>query len=598
MDYRQQIENAASFGDILDVFLALFPGVVSQQWNKAYAAGKQLREYVQMLETGNLNPEAEYFALSKVQNFLYVSDVSVDEEKSILAKHRDAFAGKGGKLFNHYVSAGASVLGESGTAEKITEYRSCDVRLKRLEADQMEEIRKIAAEYDPLTEKAEREFIAPFFEKTALMRAAYYKKNDELLALPRTPTRDEESKRQWDEYLAAAEEVDRAKKEAMDTHILPIMQKRNAKVAEIDGNAAGSEIKSLRKKQEEVENEIHNKIVSFLLDKSPVSPEDAETWINENVIMNRQAVEKAKKAGYKPEDVMRDLAEFYRMTGGRLPRLAFSTTRNSRSMASHGTGNLYVGSGFSKTTFYHELAHLLENDPKILASAFTFLERRRESGTHYSLSKLTANRRYGSNETAYKDKWIDPYVGKIYAGSTEVFSMGMQMLANPKSLIGIAEKDPEHLSLMLGMCATKPYIDEEKVTQLQAEVKEKKQRFAKTKDFLKDLDRKIAKAGNFWEGHIYRIEPLLKDWRRKRPYAYQVLLNEDGHGGYHPVITFRSEKAMYRALYLWILNGKQENGAFSLHGLAPVTDTGSPLLPPEILSMSIADIPKNGETNE
>ena len=101
-------------------------------------------------------------------------------------------------------------------------------------------------------------------------------------------------------------------------------------------------------------------------------------------------------------------------------------------------------------TLFHELAHHLENDPIAKAASNGFLLKRRESEQAHRLRDLTGLD-YDKREIAYKDSFMDPYVGKIYNdGITEVWSMGVQYLSNPKDAAIFAAKDPEMFALITG----------------------------------------------------------------------------------------------------------------------------------------------------
>ena len=60
---------------------------------------------------------------------------------------------------------------------------------------------------------------------------------------------------------------------------------------------------------------------------------------------------------------------------------------------------------------------------------------------------------YRSDETAYPDNFVNPYIGKIYHADTdsEVFSMGMEMLASPAIFAEYLAYDPEYMKIVLGM---------------------------------------------------------------------------------------------------------------------------------------------------
>lgn len=196
-------------------------------------------------------------------------------------------------------------------------------------------------------------------------------------------------------------------------------------------------------------------ILDKLLAASPVSQEQADAWAAEQVI-DANAKAKLKRLGYPPEQVVRDMAEYYRLSGGKASAIRIGIDGGRRANAVGVTARtdekvINLGSRFNKTVLFHELAHHLENDPIAMAASNGFLKRRRESDTKFTLRSLTGNKGYGPMEVAYKDGFIDPYVGKVYPGGiTEVFSMGVQYLANPSHAAILAAKDPHMLELITG----------------------------------------------------------------------------------------------------------------------------------------------------
>ena len=60
----------------------------------------------------------------------------------------------------------------------------------------------------------------------------------------------------------------------------------------------------------------------------------------------------------------------------------------------------------------------------------------RATGEPEKLSKLTGDKNYKDSEVAYPDKFIDPYVGKVYGQVpiTEVLTMGFQHFESATSL--------------------------------------------------------------------------------------------------------------------------------------------------------------------
>ncbi|MEI7672265.1 MAG: hypothetical protein WCK00_09155, partial [Deltaproteobacteria bacterium] len=603
-DWRKAVADAGAFDDILNVFdnIFSFGKYRFAQSLLREAQTKKVHAAIAMLESGNPEPEARYFALSQIQSLLYASDIGSDEAASIRAKYDDQFAGKEKALSDHYAGKGEEAKRAAGIQDAIQQHAALGEEIKAIVARHVEAIDRIHAEFAPALSEANAKHIEPLIQKKDIAQRAYEEKRTELIN--RRPSADKvqsqlspeeytkfvewqnESGKLHREFAAEQQVIIDELRWAKFTYITPIEHEELLK----QGNAVNEigDTGQLREDQKGIAKEAHAKLMAHLLEQSPVTEEQATEWISQNAIMDKNAIAKAKKAGYDPKDVTKDLVEFYRITGGRLPRLAYATTRNARSMASPHAGNLYVGSSFGKKTFFHELAHLLEGDPKIFNCAQQFLGRRAESSQTYSLSSLTKNSNYRGDERAYKDKWIDPYVGKVYPDATEVFSMGMSTLADPESLINVLNKDPEHLSLMLGVCLSKPYIDEDRKQVLQGEVREKKANIQKTDDFYKEIDKKIAKAGNFWEGHIVAITPQTK-YGATRPSSY--ILSYETKKNSQTYSVFKSEKDMKRALYLWISNDKPPAGPFSINELNYTLGYKKNLLPKEFLNFPIREVP-------
>ncbi|KVN83514.1 hypothetical protein [Burkholderia ubonensis] len=197
-----------------------------------------------------------------------------------------------------------------------------------------------------------------------------------------------------------------------------------------------------------------NAIRQKLLDASPVTAETANAWARAQII-DDNAKAKLKRLKYPVDDVTRDMAEFYRLTGGKSStvRIGSGGRRANATGISTGTGEkvINLGTDFNKTVLWHELAHHLENDPIAKAASNGFLLKRRESERPYTLRSLTGVKGYRPDEVAYKDGFTDPYVGKVYRdGITEVWSMGLQYLAEPGSAAWFAGKDPEMFDLVTG----------------------------------------------------------------------------------------------------------------------------------------------------
>jgi SPP1 gp7 family putative phage head morphogenesis protein len=149
-------------------------------------------------------------------------------------------------------------------------------------------------------------------------------------------------------------------------------------------------------------------------------------------------------------------AEFFTLTGGKgsnsLQNVYYS---DDRAYATKG-GDINVGDG-SKASLFHEAGHHVEFESKKLNQAFNaWMQSRAESNKPEMLSKLTGISGFDDSEVAIKDKFIDPYVGKIYSDrSTEVLSMGLEHFTNVTDMIKLRSRDPEHFNLTLGAILAK-----------------------------------------------------------------------------------------------------------------------------------------------
>ncbi|MFM7011631.1 MAG: hypothetical protein ACKO0Z_20265, partial [Betaproteobacteria bacterium] len=138
------------------------------------------------------------------------------------------------------------------------------------------------------------------------------------------------------------------------------------------------------------------------------------------------------------------------------------TTKASKSRASFALGkftDILKVRSFDSTV--HELAHRLQRVMPDLDDYFQQLHVKRTEGDKLKLmSVLKPGHRYGYDELAKEDDYIDPYFGKQYkfddawmgrAGALELMTMSLQyMLAGRKDLIKLA-KDEELFHLTIGL---------------------------------------------------------------------------------------------------------------------------------------------------
>ena len=101
----------------------------------------------------------------------------------------------------------------------------------------------------------------------------------------------------------------------------------------------------------------------------------------------------------------------------------------------------------------HEMGHAAENGNTWLTQMeYAYWESRKGNEPVQRLSTLTGNRGYKYNEIASKDKWAEPYAGKVYDQSRtsafEIFTLGIEGV-----FYGTRKIDPEHRAFTLGLLA-------------------------------------------------------------------------------------------------------------------------------------------------
>lgn len=216
--------------------------------------------------------------------------------------------------------------------------------------------------------------------------------------------------------------------------------------------ALSERIAALSAEIEKQEQALFDDVKNVLESTSTVSAEEAQTWAKENIYLGANVVQKLKKIKYPKEQFINDMAEVYRYVGGKLGPVEIILQKGTKRAFAIGRTTICLNSGFNKTTLFHECGHLVEGwDDTSLAASLAFIKGRAQ-GAPRSLKSLTGIS-YRSNEKAYPDSFIDPYVGKDYSGSaSEVFSMGLQNISSPAHLANFIEKDIEHFKLFVGVC--------------------------------------------------------------------------------------------------------------------------------------------------
>lgn len=110
----------------------------------------------------------------------------------------------------------------------------------------------------------------------------------------------------------------------------------------------------------------------------------------------------------------------------------------------------------ARSVMFHEYAHGIEfRHQEIAIANRKWIEKRSTSNSPQQLNTIAGGETYEDYEFAYPDKFTNPYIGKSYPKNsgnlaTEVLSVGIQQLLDPRKTRELLRSDPEHFYLTLG----------------------------------------------------------------------------------------------------------------------------------------------------
>jgi SPP1 gp7 family putative phage head morphogenesis protein len=160
-------------------------------------------------------------------------------------------------------------------------------------------------------------------------------------------------------------------------------------------------------------------------------------------------------AGTKLEEKWKQgIESFKRLVGaGKVDGLSVGITRlrkNARAYHLEGQG-IFVAPEDKPEVICHELGHWLEGQNKAIFDAVTAFYNRRTEGEHkVQMSKF--GRGYGRDEITKPDKFMNPYMGKVYnhpdgsRRASEIVSMGLEYMHSKP--IEFAKTDPDYFDFM------------------------------------------------------------------------------------------------------------------------------------------------------
>lgn len=212
------------------------------------------------------------------------------------------------------------------------------------------------------------------------------------------------------------------------------------------------------------ENEpILKKVYDQLLQKSRISDDQIKQEIGRLSI--------SQKALNAHPELKSDLESYIKMTGKIPNNLSTIDFIKDRAYADMSNQLLNIGEPRSSSTesrmvIFHELSHFEEFNNSNIGKAAA--EWRKQKASDFAkngqpeIKELKTlipgyvSDEYDSDEKAFQDKYIDPYVGRIYPPYlgrpvSEVVSVGIQHFVSPRKMAELYLMDPSHFELSLGI---------------------------------------------------------------------------------------------------------------------------------------------------
>lgn len=151
---------------------------------------------------------------------------------------------------------------------------------------------------------------------------------------------------------------------------------------------------------------------------------------------------------------------------------------------------VFTPGGFGTRNFlFHEMGHFTDGKDSRTSDLANDFVRRRGKGDLKLMNDFSPG--YGEDEMYQPDDFTHPYVGQTYRYSTEknrfyeVMSMGLEHFSSPEALAYIANKDPEHLDIVLD------YIRKQYEDKSTSKEDRERSRFKARKELQKDLEKSL-----------------------------------------------------------------------------------------------------------
>ena len=340
--------------------------------------------------------------------------------------------------------------------------------------------------------------------------------------------------------------------------------KQRLKNSQTQSSEISAKQKEIRQEIKDLDTQLFRLLTDKILESSPISEEQSHQWAAGQVI-DKSALTTLKKQKYLEPDIRKDMAELYRLSGGRFGKCCILPRQKgqSRACAYPDQKNIHIGKEFTKKTLWHEMGHLFEGDGKYQYAAQAFLDNRVDKSKGLTrLSVLTGNKNYRRDEVAFTDHLFDAYVGKYYRqGVTEVLSMGVQQFSDPECMAELHDKDPDMFLMIAGLLATPPSESEKEafVSELQA-VDSAKDEQKRIDAFYNMLDKKIKANPDFYKPFAEMQTYGVTTRGRRTGTAYCIISNGKDDRGYSEFsFNTKSMQTALRLTYLYLAL-KQSSG--------------------------------------
>ena len=184
-----------------------------------------------------------------------------------------------------------------------------------------------------------------------------------------------------------------------------------------------------------------------------------------SVTVNKAVIKAYGEGGH--DAVNEDLAEFFQLTNGAgkgsFKKLAKD---DARAYADPETGKVNIGQFKSvderRENLFHEIAHheeFREDKDFTRLAMVSWVQARADDQKQVPLNTIVGRNLFDAEEVAYRDAYVNPYVGKTYKEDdgpnakdayTEVLSVGTEHFISPEKMAKLYRKDPYHFWLTVG----------------------------------------------------------------------------------------------------------------------------------------------------